>query len=107
LLPFDKHIAVIKNFSISFRTAHTYYYCTKNESGRWSFWQKIPVAIKENDADKNGPSGAHIFFAKLRGRYYLFMPEFIIRPEDKNICNGHLMTKYRNLSCYNEAILTR
>jgi hypothetical protein len=71
---------------------HTYFYNTKNEAERWSFWQKIPVAIKENDADNNGPSGAHIFFAKLRGRFYLFMPEFITRAENKTYDAGATAT---------------
>lgn len=65
-------------------TPHAYYYSTKNESDRWSFWEKIPVPIKENDSAGNHRSGAHLIFTRFRGRYYLFMPEFILRGEAKD-----------------------
>lgn len=65
-------------------TPHVYYYSTKNESDRWSFWEKIPVPIKENDSAGNHRSGAHLIFTRFRGRYYLFMPEFILRGEARD-----------------------
>jgi len=67
---------------------HKYYYCTKNESNRWSFLQNIPVAIKENDGDGNEPSGSHLIFTKFRDRYYLFMPEFIKRQDQSKTSTG-------------------
>ncbi|HEX5151233.1 MAG TPA: neuraminidase-like domain-containing protein [Parafilimonas sp.] len=55
---------------------HEYYYCTKSEKDRWSFWKKITVAIKENDGGAIAPKGAHVIFAKHRNRNYIFLPEF-------------------------------
>ena len=60
---------------------YKYYYSTKNEAGRWSFLQNIPVAIRENDGEGSMPSGSHLIFTKFKDRYYLFMPEFIKRQD--------------------------
>ncbi|MFZ6009218.1 MAG: neuraminidase-like domain-containing protein, partial [Bacteroidota bacterium] len=62
---------------------HNYFYCIKNEQDRWTPWEKIDVAIKENDADGKGASGAHVMFTKFRDRYYLIMPEFVKRQKNE------------------------
>ncbi|MEO8763602.1 MAG: neuraminidase-like domain-containing protein [Ginsengibacter sp.] len=73
---------------------HEYYYCMKDANDKWSFWEKIPVAIKENDADSNSPSAAHVIFTKFKKRYYLFMPEFIKRESKTHANDG---TKFSDL----------
>ncbi len=64
---------------------HNYYYCNKDPNGIWSFWTKITVGIRDNDADGNGPPGSHVIFIKFKSRYYLFLPEFISRQKPKSI----------------------
>ncbi|MFL9482876.1 neuraminidase-like domain-containing protein [Chitinophagaceae bacterium LWZ2-11] len=75
---------------------HKYYYCTKNESDRWSFLENIPVAIIENDGEGKEPSGSHLIFTKFRDRYYLFMPEFVKRQGEQK--KGSDTTTLKSLS---------
>ena len=80
---------------------HTYYYRKKDESDQWTFWEKIPVAIKENDADGNGKSGAPIIFLKFKHLYYLLLPEFVRRKGDDSATDSVTFNATEGISAGN------
>jgi hypothetical protein len=80
----DSTTIIIHVIGRSRSAPHNYYYCKKNEHDRWTQWEKVDVAIKENDADGNGSTGAHVIFTKFKNRYYLILPEFIKRQEESD-----------------------
>jgi hypothetical protein len=92
--PSTKFIHVIAK---SRQQTHKYYYCTKNESGRWSYLQQIPIAVKEDDGDGYGPGGSHLIFTKFRDRYYLFMPEFVKRQDKSKSMGGQSAESLRSV----------